>query len=315
MTMRTRYLFLICLSLLEIFSAANLTAQNLSMTSSGKVELHPTDMDATAYYPLKDQNDELCALIKVRLTHELEYPLVLENGALGVSKREERPNGEIWFWVPYRTKNLFFSSKGYAPVEPIPVQLTKGKVYRITLDNEPIVPDVIIKEVPVTVYVANPEQAVGPNLFIEINMGLNMSNKPKFENLGNVSFGDLSSEDLFNDMTQGDYSYSTLGVSIGYRWNRWGAYLSGLWGSMHNELGLVIGPNYTIPGEQLNYQLYAGGGFMKTQDSTNWLGDLGIRATPGPLLSKYRILTLSLGFKFGASYFAPTFGVGLNFDL
>ncbi len=118
------------------FSGSGLCAQSLNLTLERGVRLDAEDLDAQVHFKVYDQNDVLCALIKVSVTNELKYPLVLENGSVGVTKREERENGEYWFWVPYQTKNLLFSCKGYSAVDPIPVKLEKGKVYRLTLRSD-----------------------------------------------------------------------------------------------------------------------------------------------------------------------------------
>lgn len=113
-----------------------LQAQQHTMSLQGEVALQAQDMDAAAYYPMSDENDNLCTLIKVTLTNELSNPLVLETGGLAVVKREERENGEIWFWVPSQVRNLVFSCKGYQKMEPIPVRLQVAKVYRLTLRTD-----------------------------------------------------------------------------------------------------------------------------------------------------------------------------------
>lgn len=120
-------------------SPSFLSAQTLKMALSKEITMAPMDMDAMSYFPVKDQNDELCALIKVKTSNELKNPLILDNGAVGVTRREERPNGEYWFWVPYQTKNLFFSCKGYESMDPIPVQLVKGKVYRVEIQSDAVI--------------------------------------------------------------------------------------------------------------------------------------------------------------------------------
>ena len=84
-------------------------AQNLTMSLKGEVTSHATDLDAKTYYPVLDQNDNLCALIKVTVTNPLKNPLSLSVGGLSVIKREEKEDGEIWFYVPAQVKNLHFS--------------------------------------------------------------------------------------------------------------------------------------------------------------------------------------------------------------
>ena len=121
---------------LQVGFFSDVVAQSMTMTLDGEVVLQPQDMDATAYYPEKDQNDNLCALLKVTVTNKLKNPLVLETGGLAVQRRMERENGEIWFWVPYQVRNLHFSCSEYKAMSPIPVRLEKGKVYRLTLRTD-----------------------------------------------------------------------------------------------------------------------------------------------------------------------------------
>lgn len=98
-----------------------------------------TDLDARAYFPKYDVNDNLCALIKVTLTSPLQAPLVLEVGGLGVVAREVQESGEVWFYVPSRVKNLTFKCSGYTSPAPIPVIFKEGCVYRITINPDAVV--------------------------------------------------------------------------------------------------------------------------------------------------------------------------------
>lgn len=108
----------------------------MRMSLDGEVVLQPGDLDAKSYYPLQDQNDNLCAILKVSVTNKLKNPLVLETGGLAVVKRQEQESGEIWFWLPYQVRNLRFLCSEYQPMDPIPVRLEKGKVYRLTLRTD-----------------------------------------------------------------------------------------------------------------------------------------------------------------------------------
>ena len=132
--MRKYWLALLCS---VIFSFQNqLPAQSLNISLASEVQLDADDNDARMYFPEYDQNDKLCALIKVKVTNKLQHPLMLETGAAGVQRREERENGEIWFWVPFKVKNLEFSCMGYREISPIPVHFESGKVYRLTLRSD-----------------------------------------------------------------------------------------------------------------------------------------------------------------------------------
>ena len=112
------------------------SAQGLTMSVKAEPTEDTSDLDARVYHSRLDQNDQLCALIKVTPTNPLKNELVLEVGGLGVTDREERDNGEIWFWVPAQVKNLNFSCSGYTTPPPVPVRLKEGVVYRITLHTD-----------------------------------------------------------------------------------------------------------------------------------------------------------------------------------
>ena len=105
----------------------------LPMSVEKELTYLENDMQQKAYSKVKDQNNNLCALIKVSLSSPLPYPLVLEVGGLGVSKVEEQKSGEIWFFVPYQVKNLEFKCKGYTPIPKIPVNLRAGGVYALSI--------------------------------------------------------------------------------------------------------------------------------------------------------------------------------------
>ena len=129
--------FLLVQLLLALGASFSLVfAQTMNLALDGEVRLDAGDLDGRSYFPKYDQNDELCALIKVTVTNKLKNPLSLETGAAGVMERQERENGEIWFWVPYQVKNLKFSCFEYTPLPTIPVKLERGKVYRLTLRSD-----------------------------------------------------------------------------------------------------------------------------------------------------------------------------------
>ena len=114
-----------------------LRAQRLDLALEGEVQLMEQDLDARAHYKKLDQNDKLCAMIKVSVTNELKNPLVMHIGSmLAVVERQEQEDGEIWFWIPAQAKNLHFACEGYEQMPPIPVRLEGGKVYRLTLRSD-----------------------------------------------------------------------------------------------------------------------------------------------------------------------------------
>ena len=117
-------------------------AQEHTMSISESPVEDATDLDARAYFPRRDVNDEVCALLKVTPTNPMKNKLILEVGGLGVVDRVEQENGEIWFYLPARVKNLRFSCAGYTTPPAIPVNFKSGYVYRLTIYTDAIVQSV-----------------------------------------------------------------------------------------------------------------------------------------------------------------------------
>jgi len=92
------YKFCILLLFLVSYSLAGIS-QNISVKS---FKVLPNDMDARVNYPVKDQNGEKCALIKVVTDQD---GFVWEGGMLGISKIEKK-TGEYWVYVPHGTKKI-----------------------------------------------------------------------------------------------------------------------------------------------------------------------------------------------------------------
>ena len=68
-------------------------SQNISVESFRLLE---NDLDARVNYPKRDQNGELCAIIKV-VTPEMDFEW--DSDALGIVSAE-RKTGEYWLYVP-----------------------------------------------------------------------------------------------------------------------------------------------------------------------------------------------------------------------
>ncbi len=126
--MKKRIVALLCGLLL-----GGLCFAQLPMSVEKELTYLENDLQQKAYSKVKDQNNNLCALIKVSLSRSLPNPLILEVGGLGVTKTEQRPDGEIWFFVPYQVKNLEFKCKDYTPIPKIPVNLRAGGVYTLSI--------------------------------------------------------------------------------------------------------------------------------------------------------------------------------------
>ncbi len=111
-------------------------AQHISVASFRAL---PLDMTARITDPVKDQNGDKCALIKVVTT---ETGFAWEGGMLGVMKAEKK-KGEYWVYVPYGAKKLTIKHdklgvlRNYLYTEPIEeaavyeMVLTTGKVTTI----------------------------------------------------------------------------------------------------------------------------------------------------------------------------------------
>ena len=97
----TARLFLAGLLLVFLFGVPNpAMAQNkIQVTSFQRME---TDITARITAPKKDQNGEVCALIRIVTT---EKGFMFEPDALGIVARENKP-GEIWLYVPRGARRI-----------------------------------------------------------------------------------------------------------------------------------------------------------------------------------------------------------------
>lgn len=103
-----RPLLLVGILLLFLFSSVQVaTAQNkIQVTSFQRME---TDVTARITAPKKDQNGEVCALIRIVTT---EKDFMFEPDALGVVARENKP-GEIWLYVPRGARRISIMHEKY----------------------------------------------------------------------------------------------------------------------------------------------------------------------------------------------------------
>ncbi len=118
---------------------ALLLAQNISVKSFRSL---PMDMTARVTDPVKDQNGEKCALIKVVTTQQGMH---FEGGMLGIMKAPWK-NGEYWVYVPHGAKKITIKHDKLGVLRnylyPVPIEeagvyelvLTTGKVTTIVTD-------------------------------------------------------------------------------------------------------------------------------------------------------------------------------------
>ncbi|RGS36093.1 PEGA domain-containing protein [Bacteroides cellulosilyticus] len=97
----TKCLSIKLLLVISLFFAATATkAQNkIQVTSFNRME---TDVTARITAPQRDQNGEVCALIRIVTT---EKDLMFEPDALGIVSRENKP-GEIWLYIPRGARRI-----------------------------------------------------------------------------------------------------------------------------------------------------------------------------------------------------------------
>ena len=97
----TKWLSIKLLLVISLFFAATATeAQNkIQATSFNRME---TDVTARITAPQRDQNGEVCALIRIVT---IEKDLMFEPDALGIVSRENKP-GEIWLYIPRGARRI-----------------------------------------------------------------------------------------------------------------------------------------------------------------------------------------------------------------
>lgn len=100
-------------------------AQNIAVQS---FELSSTDLTAnTPGTMVKDQNGNLCALIKMETTHD---GFTFDVGMLAVSE-VKRVGGELWIYVPYGIRKMTISHPQFGVLRDysLPCAIEKGRTY------------------------------------------------------------------------------------------------------------------------------------------------------------------------------------------
>lgn len=119
--------FILLLFLLVVPHSA--AAQNkIQVTSFQRME---TDITARITAPQRDQNGEICALIRIVTT---EKDFMFEPDALGVVARENKP-GEIWLYVPRGARRISIMHEKYGVLRNYfyPDLIEKATVYEMEL--------------------------------------------------------------------------------------------------------------------------------------------------------------------------------------
>ena len=120
-------LFLLC------FFIGSLTAE-ISVNSYRKLE---NDLDARLNEAVKDQNGDLCAIIKV-VTSQTGF--TFDCGQIGIMKTVQK-TGEIWVYVPFSTKRITIAHPqlGFLRDYMFPIPVEKATVYELVLTTDKVV--------------------------------------------------------------------------------------------------------------------------------------------------------------------------------
>lgn len=132
----------IVLLTLLLVSSITWQAQQISVKSFRPL---PNDMDARQNYPLKDQNGDLCAIVKV-VTPERGF--YFDIGSLGITKTEQR-TGEIWVYIPYgaRRISIFHDKLGVVRDYFFNETIEQGVCYELVLVSGRAVNTIIPNEI------------------------------------------------------------------------------------------------------------------------------------------------------------------------
>jgi uncharacterized protein (TIGR02145 family) len=127
---------LIVLNLLLFICIQGFT-QSISVKSFRLLE---NDVDARQNFPERDQNGNLCAIIKI-VTSETGFDF--DNGTLGITKVVPK-TAEIWLYVPYGTRRLSIAHPKLGMIRDfiINIPIQEGRSYELLLMTEKITPNV-----------------------------------------------------------------------------------------------------------------------------------------------------------------------------
>src|SRR6218665_1736425 len=116
---------------LVLFTIPLLTAQHIAVKS---FRIFENDLDARVNFPMKDQNGDVCALIKVMTT---ETGFDWNGDLLGIRKTLQK-KGEIWIYVPFGAKRITIShtTLGVLRNYAYPLNIEKATVYEMVLSTE-----------------------------------------------------------------------------------------------------------------------------------------------------------------------------------
>lgn len=136
-------------------------AQNINVKSFRLLE---NDLDARVNHPKRDQNNEVCAIIKVVTT---QTGFTFDVGSLGVVVTEQKA-GEIWVYVPRGVQRITISHSqlGVLRNHPLNIPIQAAMVYELVLTTAKVTTTVEEPEIESQwlIITSNPE---GANVFID----------------------------------------------------------------------------------------------------------------------------------------------------
>lgn len=117
-------------------------AQQISVKSFRAL---PNDMDARQNFPEKDQNGDMCAIIKVVTT---EKGFSFDIGTLGITKTEQKAS-EIWLYVPHGAKriSIFHEKLGQLRDYIFPDAIGEGICYEMVLTTDKVLTTIVAAEI------------------------------------------------------------------------------------------------------------------------------------------------------------------------
>jgi hypothetical protein len=129
---------LVFLFTIAIFTFSNNFGQQMNVASFRLLE---ADLDARQNFPERDQNGNLCAIIKIVTT---QTGFAFDNGTLGITKTKQQL-GEIWVYVPYGTKRLTIQHAQLGIIRDyiIPERIEQGRAYELILTTGRVVTQVL----------------------------------------------------------------------------------------------------------------------------------------------------------------------------
>ncbi len=145
--------------LLFFFSAFISQAQNIAVKSFQQIE---NDMDARVNFPKRDQNGEVCAIIKV-VTNQTGFDW--EPDGLGIVA-VERKTGEYWLYVPRGARRLTIKHDqlGVLRNYQYPIPIRSSTVYILDLYTAPIEKDEIVESKTKTVLIST--KPLGADVYV-----------------------------------------------------------------------------------------------------------------------------------------------------